>query len=179
VLQKTLLALIALPTAAMALGIAPTAAADDTPHYAVQASVWTTHFNPQPYHNNNQRLLGVERFGDNFVTDPLTRHTSLFDAATPLAGATLFRNSFNQRSAYAYAGFRQPIVRSYRTEFYVKLTGGVIHGYRGEHRDKIPLNRFGTTIAVLPSLGAQHNRVNAEAVLFGAAGMMINVGFSF
>ncbi len=177
-LRTTLLALILLPAATLA--ITRPAAADNTPHnYAVQASVWTTHFSPQPYHNNNQRLLGIERFGDNFVTNPLVDHTPLFDTATPLAGATLFRNSFNQRSAYAYAGFRQPMARSYRTEFYLKLTGGLIHGYRGEHRDKIPFNRFGTTVAVIPSLGIQHNRVNAEAVVFGMAGMMINVGFSF
>jgi hypothetical protein len=147
--------------------------------YAVQTSLWTTHFNNKPYHNNNQRLIGVERFGSNLVTDVIQEHISLFDSATPLAGATLFKNSFHQSTGYAYIGFRQPLIGNYRNNIYVKLTSGVMHGYRGEFRDKIPFNRFGTSVVAIPSAGVQLNNFTAETVLFGAAGVMVNVGLRF
>jgi hypothetical protein len=147
--------------------------------YAVMTSLWTTHWSPQPYHNNDQRLIGLERFGSNFATRPLEHNTNLLNNATPLLGATLFRNSFDQRSTYAYTGFRQQVAGNYRTQAYVKLTAGVLHGYRGEHRDKIPFNRFGVTVAAIPSMGIQHRRMNAEAVLFGTAGLMLNIGYTF
>jgi hypothetical protein len=148
-------------------------------HYTVQTSLWTTHFNNKPYHNNHQRLLGIERFGANVATDAIKDRISLFDSATPLAGATLFKNSFHQSTRYAYIGFRQPLIGDYQNNLYIKLTGGVMHGYRGEYRDKIPFNRFGTSVVAIPSAGIQLRRFTAETVLFGAAGVMVNVGYRF
>ena len=60
--------------------------------------------------------------------------------------------------------------------FYMKLTGGLLEGYKGEYRDKIPLNRFGVAPAIIPSLGARYDRVSAEVVLLGAAAAMVTVG---
>lgn len=148
-------------------------------HYSVQTSLWTTHFNNKPYHNNQQRLIGVERFGSNIATNAIQDRISFFDSATPLAGATLFKNSFHQSTGYAYIGFRQPLIGDYNNNLYVKLTGGVMHGYRGEYRDKIPFNRFGTSVVAIPSAGVQIRRFTAETVLFGAAGVMVNVGYRF
>lgn len=169
---------VILSLAALSSG-APARADSDEPEYVLLASLWTTHWTPQPYHNNDQRLIGLERFGSNFVTRPLEERGTLFDTADPLMGGTLFRNSFDQQSAYVYAGFRQQMTGNHHTQTYFKVTAGIIHGYRGEHRDKIPLNRFGTTVAAIPSMGIQHRRVKAEAVLFGTAGLMLNLGFTF
>lgn len=147
--------------------------------YAIQASVWTTHFNPQPEHNNNQQLIGIERFGDNFATQPIQNRVALFESATPLLGLSLFQNSYSQSTIYAYAGFRQPISANQQTHIYAKITAGFIHGYRHEFQHKVPFNHFGISPAAIPSLGLQHQRFNAEIIMFGMSGIMINAGYSF
>lgn len=45
-----------------------------------------------------------------------------------LAGSATFRNSFSQRSNYAYLGKR---FDSDSYPVYLKLTGGLLQGYRG------------------------------------------------
>ena len=122
-----------------------------------QTSVWTTHFDPQPDHNNNQELIGLERHrGDSY-----------------LWGGATFRHSFGERAWYGYAGKRFEFEG---TPFNAKLTGGLLYGYRGEYRDKIPLNRFGVAPAVIPSVGVSYRRVGADVVFLGAAAAMINIG---
>lgn len=123
----------------------------------VQTSVWTTHFDPQPDHNNNQNLIGVERHRDDSY----------------LWGAATFRHSFGERAWYGYAGKRFEFEG---TPFNAKLTGGLLYGYRGEYRDKIPLNRFGVAPAVIPSVGVSYQRLGVDLVLLGAAAAMVNVG---
>ena len=123
----------------------------------IQGSVWTTHFDPQPDHNNNQDLIGLERHrGDSY-----------------LWGAVTFRHSFGERSLYGYAGKRFEFAG---TPFNAKLTAGLLYGYRGEYRDKIPFNRFGVAPAVIPSVGVSYQRVGVDVVLLGAAAAMVNVG---
>ena len=62
------------------------------------------------------------------------------------------------------------------TPFYGKLTAGLIYGYKGEYRDKIPFNRFEIAPAIVPSLGVKYRHVAAEVVLLGGAATMINIG---
>ena len=125
--------------------------------WSMQTSVWTTHFDPQPDHNNNQDLIGVERHRDDSY----------------LWGAATFRHSFGERAWYGYAGKRFEFEG---TPFNAKLTGGLLYGYRGEYRDKIPLNRFGVAPAVIPSVGVSYQRLGVDLVLLGAAAAMVNVG---
>lgn len=126
-------------------------------YWYMQGSVWTTHFKPQSDHNNNQELVGIERHRDNSY----------------LWGAATFRHSFGERSYYAYGGKRFDFSG---TPFNAKITAGLLQGYRGEYRDKIPLNRFGIAPAVVPSVGASYGPVGVDLVLLGAAAAMINVG---
>lgn len=130
---------------------------DSEPGWYVQTSVWTSHFDPQPDHNNNQDLIGVERHRDDSY----------------LWGAATFRHSFGARSWYGYAGKRFEFEG---TPFNAKLTGGLLYGYRGEYRDKVPFNRFGIAPAVIPSVGVSYQRVGVDVLLLGAAAAMINVG---
>lgn len=147
--------------------------------YSVQTSVWTTHFNPQPDHNNHQKLIGIERFGENFATQPVQSRVAALDNATPLIGLSFFQNSYSQSTIYAYAGFRQPLSTNRNTQIYAKITAGFIHGYRHEYQHKVPFNHFGISPAAVPSLGLQHKRFSADMIVFGASGIMINVGYSF
>lgn len=128
--------------------------------WLLQTSVHTRHFSPAPEHNDRQRLIGLERNAP----------------SKWLYGAATFRNSFDQRSYYAYVGKRFDVADS---PFYLKLSGGLLHGYKGEYRDKIPLNRFGTAPAIIPSAGVRFGPFTAEVVLLGLSATMANVGVRF
>ena len=65
------------------------------------------------------------------------------------------------------------------SNIYVKVTAGLLHGYRGEFKNKIPLNDAGVAPVILPAVGWQYRRANVELVPFAAAGMMMNVGWVF
>ena len=134
--------------------------AKDQGFWYLQTSVFTKHFSPDPDHNNNQDLLGLERN----------------EASGWVYGAATFRNSFSQRSYYAYAGKRY---QSANYPLYLKLTGGLLEGYRGKYQDKIPLNRFGVAPVIIPSLGTYYGPVAAELVLLGANAAMITTGVRF
>lgn len=127
------------------------------PFWYVQTSVYTKHFNPRSEHNNNQELIGLERHTENSY----------------IIGGATFLHSFNERSYYGYVGKRYDFAG---TPFYGKITGGLIYGYKGEYRDKIPFNRFEIAPAIVPSLGVKYHRFAAEVVLLGGAATMINIG---
>lgn len=75
----------------------------------LQTSVYTRHFHPDPEHNNHQNLIGLEYQADDGV----------------VAGGATFRNSFRQRSQYAYVGKR---FDSDVAPVYLKVTGGLLQG---------------------------------------------------
>ncbi|MBO5390664.1 MAG: sn-glycerol-3-phosphate transporter [Pseudomonas sp.] len=133
---------------------------DDKGFWYLQTSVYTRHFSPDSKHNNNQDLIGIERN----------------EASGLVYGVATFRNSFSQRSFYTYAGKR---FDSDTYPVYLKLTGGLLQGYRGEYKNKIPLNRFGIAPVIIPSVGAHYGPVAAELVLLGFNAAMITTGVRF
>jgi hypothetical protein len=133
---------------------------EDKGFWYAQASVYTKHYSADSDHNNNQELFGLERN----------------EASGWVFGAVTFRNSFSQRSYYAYAGKRY---ESANYPVYIKLTGGLLEGYRGKYQDRLPLNRFGVAPVIIPSLGAHYGPVAAELVLLGANAAMITTGIRF
>jgi hypothetical protein len=146
--------------------IACLAHAEQDTRWLFQTSLYTTHFSPKPHHNNHQALLGLEYYPEE---DTERLRQTLYGGAT-------FRNSFGQRSVFIYTGWRfdHP-----RWPVYGKVAAGLLHGYRGEHRDNIPFNNLGIAPAILPAAGIQVGQYSSEIVLFGLAGLMVNVGFSF
>lgn len=127
------------------------------PYWYIQTSLLTRHFNPKPEHNNHQKLIGIERNRDDSY----------------IWGGATFLNSFEQRSFYAYGGKRFDFSG---TPFYTKLTGGFIHGYKGEYRDKVPFNKFKIAPVILPSIGIKFSRIQADAILLGANALIVTVG---
>lgn len=152
---------------------------DQTFTYTVTTSLWTTHFNPRPEHNNTQYFLGIERHGDNFVTRPLQARFETLAQADPMLGIAHFQNSFAQSTLYAYAGFTKNFWNYKELNARVKVSAGFIHGYRNEFQNKIPFNNFGTSPAAIPSVSLHYRRFNTEMILFGTSGLMLNVGYSF
>ncbi|WP_333989215.1 sn-glycerol-3-phosphate transporter [Pseudomonas sp. S3(2024)] len=125
-----------------------------------QTSVYTRHYSPDPEHNNHQDLIGIERN----------------QASGWVFGGATFRNSFRQRSNYAYVGKRYD---SSEYPLYLKLTGGLLQGYRGDYKDKIPLNRYGVAPVIIPSVGTHYGPLAAELVFLGANAAMVTSGVRF
>lgn len=146
-------------TLMMAFASTPVAMAQEDSWY-LQTSLYTRHFSPKPEHHERQELIGLER----------NRGDGL------LYGAATFRNSYRQRSVYFYGG---KMWRHERWPVYAKVSAGLLHGYRGDYRDNIPLNRFGVAPVIIPSLGARLGPVGLEGVLLGGNAMMLNVGYHF
>ncbi|WP_431025015.1 hypothetical protein [Halomonas sp. H5] len=133
-------------------------------HTRLQAGLYTTHFGSNDDYNNRQDLIGVE----------------VHDTARWFAGAVWFRNSFDQPTWYFYGGREFSFWRpSEALELRGKLTGGLLRGYQGEFRDKIPFNRYGIAPAILPSIGVRWNNLDTDLIVFGTAGAMITLGISF
>jgi len=87
----------------------------------VFTSVYTKHWDSDPAHVNHQKMIaGEARMKNHWVF-----------------GLGIFDNSFGQKSEYLYAGYKWDLFGS--KLFYFKLTGGLLHGYKGEYKDKIPL----------------------------------------
>ncbi|AXI64108.1 sn-glycerol-3-phosphate transporter [Pseudomonas kribbensis] len=135
-------------------------AREDKGFWYAQTSVYTKHYSPDPEHNNHQDLIGIERN----------------QASGWVFGGATFRNSFSQRSNYAYAGKR---FESADYPVYVKLTGGLLQGYRGDYKDKIPLNHFGVAPVIIPSIGTHYGPLGAELVFLGANAAMVTTGVRF
>ena len=93
-----------------------------------------------------------------------------------LFGFSLFNNSFGQASQYLYAGkkWRLPKIQKY---LHVKLTGGVVHGYKDEFEDKIPYNNNGWAPGIIPSIGFKKDRWAIDLVALGGAGLLFAVGY--
>jgi hypothetical protein len=128
----------------------------------LQTSLYTIHFNPSEDHTNNQRLLNVE----------------LDKASSWIFGFAYFSNSFDQPSQYLYAGYNWTLPKT-RELAYFKISGGLLHGYKGEHQDAVPYNSTGISPAILPAVGVKYQRFQSELTLFGTAGMMLSVGVNF
>jgi len=130
-----------------------------TDRFFLQTSVYTRHFNYDPAHENDQKLI----LGEWNVTERW------------LVGAAVFDNSFGQASQYVYGGFRFRPFESVQP-LYLKLSAGLVHGYRGEYQDKIPFNDSGIAPVIIPSVGYCWNRFCSEVVIFGTAGLLVTFG---
>ena len=128
--------------------------------WLIQTSLYTNHFGTDEPKTKHQKLIGIERWSpDNWII-----------------GASAFRNSFDQASQYVYVGKLWRPLENYPI-VHLKLTGGILHGYKPPHEDKIPLNtENGWAIAVLPSIGLSGKRFVTDLVIFGTAGALVTIG---
>jgi hypothetical protein len=149
----------AAPAAAAAPAPAPTAPSafptlQDGAKWELSLSPYTLHWHSDPDHKNVW-LVALSR---------LQTDGSLW-------GFAAFSNSFGQPSAYAYYGhiwegmFNQP-------KLFLRLTGGILYGYKGKYEDKVPLNHNGWSPAIIPSVGWRFTpNDSAEIAALGTAGL--------
>lgn len=153
----------------VALSFASSSAADDwfpsvdwsVDHWRFQTSLYTVHFDSDPEHDNTQQLINFE------VWNKDGYH----------AGLAFFDNSFSQPSQYLYVGKSWELGKP--DHFYWRVTAGLLHGYKDEFEDKIPLNGLGVAPAIVPTLGYRYKRVFAEYQQLGLAAGMLTAGFTF
>lgn len=127
----------------------------------INTSIHTTHFKPEDYHVNDQKLLGVEaRFDRNWVI-----------------GGAVFDNSFGQDSQFLYLGKSWYLGDS--EHWYGKLMVGLLHGYEEPYEDKIPFNGLGIAPALIPALGFRYKWFRVEANLGGVSTLTFTAGVSF
>jgi hypothetical protein len=130
-----------------------------TDRFYLATSVYTKHFHYDAVHDNHQDLIQGE-----------WNITSQW-----LAGLSLFDNSFGQDTQYVYGGYRFRPLETLQPLF-IKVTAGLVHGYRGQYQDKIPFNKSGIAPVIIPSVGYCLSRFCSEVVFFGAAGAMVTIG---
>lgn len=95
-------------------------------------------------------------------------------------GLSLFSNSFGQPSAYAHLGKTWPHVSEHLPDLYAGLSAGILYGYVGKYKHKVPLNVLGFSPAVIPSLGYRITpSVGAEIQILGTAAVMFGVSYRF
>ena len=93
-------------------------------------------------------------------------------------GLALFNNSYDQFSQYLYGG--KIIDFHGRLDgFHAKISAGMLHGYKGDYKDRVPLNDLGVSPAVIPGIGYKEGRLGADAYLLGFSGVMFTVGMDF
>lgn len=153
---SVLLGLTAVPSAAYADPVAePSPQIED---YYLQAGTYT-HYSSSDEHDGPNILVSLEaRRSDDW-----------------LYGLALFDNSFGQFSQYLYTGKTWQLSGSFE-HFHTKLTAGLIHGYRGEYKDKIPLNELGVAPAIIPSIGYDYGEYSADIIMLGNSGLLFTVG---
>ena len=175
-------ALIATLALTGVLGISPALAADNNLYdwqpcpdrLAVEggaqpAKKWDVTLSPYTYHwSNNPEHKQV-------MLVALDSHVS----GGRFCGLALFTNSFGQGSAYAYVGqqwdglFGNP-------KLFTKVSAGLLYGYRGQYKDKIPFNNLGIAPAIIPSLGYTFTpQDSGQIFLLGTAGLLFSYARSF
>ena len=130
-----------------------------TDRFYLETSLYTHHFSYDAAHVDKQKLI----LGEWNITEQW------------LVGASFFDNSFGQPTQYVYGGWRYRPFEQLQP-FYIKLSAGLVHGYKDPYRDKIPFNHSGVAPAIVPSVGYCFNRFCSELILFGGAGMLITLG---
>jgi len=94
-------------------------------------------------------------------------------------GLALFTNSFGQESAYLYVGQQWDGIFG-NPKLFSKMSAGVLYGYRGDYKHKIPLNHYGVAPAIIPSMGyAFTPKDSAQVFVLGNAGLLFAYARSF
>lgn len=141
----------------------PAAAGSTEPRYEAFFSPYTHHWSPDEEHEqvyavSLSRLLPNDRY----------------------CGFSLFRNSFGQPSAYAFVGKTWPGILANHPKVYASVSAGIIYGYVGKYKNKVPLNVAGFSPVIIPAVGYRFTpRAAFEIQLLGTAAFMAGATWRF
>lgn len=95
-------------------------------------------------------------------------------------GFSLFSNSFGQPSAYAFTGWYWPRPIESMPNVYASVSAGIVYGYVGKYKNKVPLNVDGFSPVIIPVLGYRLTpRVGLEMQVLGTAAVMFGATWRF
>jgi hypothetical protein len=127
------------------------------------------HFSPSEDHADWNHLVAFEW---------VTNRWRWWGADRSMAGLALLDNSFGQFSQYLYAGQEWDLGRFAGGTVSINVTAGLLHGYKGEHKDKIPFNGLGVAPVIIPAAGWRYGAFGAWITLLGANGLLFGVNWS-
>lgn len=140
----------------------------DTPQpegqrYELFASPYTFHWSPSPNHKP-VRLLSLSK------SLPKDR----------FCGISLFTNSFGQPSVYAFVGKTWPQPFERFPNVYGRVSAGIMYGYVGQYKNKVPLNVGGFSPGLIPSVGYRFTpHTSGEIQVLGTAALMFGINHRF
>lgn len=130
--------------------------------WEITLSPYTHHWHDNPEHKHV--FLGA-----------VDRHIS----GNRFCGLALFTNSFGQNSAYLYVGKQWNSIWG-NHQLFSKVSAGLLYGYHGQYKNKIPLNNYGIAPAIIPSLGyAITPNSSAQIFILGTAGLLFAYSHSY
>jgi len=115
---------------------------------------------------------------DDFAGNRLFASLEAIKSNNWLYGLALFNNSFDQFSQYLYGG-KIFNFHGRLDGIHAKITAGLLHGYKGDFKDRVPYNNAGVSPAVIPGIGYKDGRFGADAFLLGFSGVLFTVGMEF
>lgn len=124
---------------------------------------WAYHFNHSSEHVRYNHLVALEL---------LTPRWTVWGAARTQIGFAAFDNSFGQFSQYVWFGQEWDWAKFAGGDAFVTVTAGLLHGYRDQHRDKIPFNSAGIAPVIIPSVGVRWGRFSLQATVLGTNGFL-------
>ena len=109
----------------------------------------------------------------NHNKEPIILSYDRFYSDSNFFGLALFNNSFGHFSQYIYKGHQ------YESRFdniYYELTYGILHGYKDEYQDRIPINtEEGFGIGVIPSIIYTKDKIHYFGIsLMGDSGLIFS-----
>ena len=134
--------------------------------FSLQYGFYTKHRSYSAEHVDHNRLVNFEI---------QSNYDRVWGADKTLVGVAVLRNSFGQPSQWLYWGQRW----DFNDYVYAKVTAGLLHGYKGKYRDKIPFNKAGVAPGIIPTLGFRFKGVSIETILLGGNALMFAVGYQF
>lgn len=145
--------------------VTPTFAAEEAPSpqgtVTIMGSPKVYHFSPDPEHVDWSWLVGIE------WKRPASRWHY---------GFSYFNNSFGQKCQFYSVGYTWKLSENH-PNWYLKLSGGLIYGYKEPFENKVPFNHNGYSPGLFPALGYKMNRWNVQLITLGTAGALITLGY--
>jgi hypothetical protein len=134
--------------------------APSEPTWRAIAAPYTIHFTHNPEHKD-VFLIGMEHEHPNGV----------------VWGGAIFDNSFGQPSVYGFVG-----QRLYRWSpwdpLYAEWSVGLLYGYTGQYKHKVPLNYNGLSPGAVAGVGWKFTRALAGQVnILGNSGLMFQLSY--
>ncbi len=114
---------------------------------------------------------------DDYAGPPIYGGAEIRKRSGWLYGLGLFNNSYDQFSQYLYFGRQFDIYQFQDLSLHLKMSGGIAHGYHGEHEDALPMRIGDIGPVIIPAVGVNRGQWSTDLVFLVDEALMFNVGY--